>query len=192
MQEEELQTIHEKANKRYGEAQAKHILYAAIYAQKSHEGQTRKTGEEYITHPLNVAKKLLETTDKRITPTTIIAALLHDTLEDTKTTSKQLEKHFGRDVTRIVQALTKTKNPENKQEEDKQYHKQLQEETKTNPQVGIIKLADVIDNSQDMNVYTKKRKQQRTQHLTTMYKPLSKQLRIYEKEIQELEERYEE
>ena len=70
----------------------------------AHEGQTRKSGEPYITHPVAVAGILAEL---GMDAETIIAAILHDTLEDTKLTSEQITAEFGATVTELVDGVTK-------------------------------------------------------------------------------------
>ena len=71
---------------------------------EAHEGQTRKSGEPYITHPVAVAGILAEL---GMDAETIIAAILHDTLEDTKLTSDEITNEFGPTVTELVDGVTK-------------------------------------------------------------------------------------
>ena len=73
-------------------------------AEASHSGQKRASGEDFIEHPLSVAQILA---DLHLDTTTIVAALLHDTVEDTDVSLEQLERQFGPEVTRIVDGLTK-------------------------------------------------------------------------------------
>ena len=80
------------------------IMQALEFAAKAHEGQKRKSGEPYIFHPIEVAKILVAydcDTDS------IIAALLHDTVEDTEVTLDQVKKLFGQEVASLVDGLTK-------------------------------------------------------------------------------------
>ena len=80
------------------------IAKAYETAKKAHEGQTRKSGEPYIIHPLNVAIILAELEmDKE----TIIAGILHDVVEDTQMTQADLEQQFGADVALLVDGVTK-------------------------------------------------------------------------------------
>src|SRR3954453_14595224 len=73
-------------------------------AEKMHRGQMRKSGEPYITHPLAVARILAEL---GMDTTTLVAALLHDTVEDTSYTMPQLRNDFGREVALLVDGVTK-------------------------------------------------------------------------------------
>ena len=75
-----------------------------LFAQEKHKNQLRKTGEEYIIHPLNVS--LILTTIKA-DKETIIAGLLHDVLEDTDTTKEEIKEKFGEVVLKLVDGVTK-------------------------------------------------------------------------------------
>ena len=83
---------------------APRIKQAIEVATKAHEGQFRKTGEPYIIHPLAVMKILEEW---NMDEDTIIAGILHDTVEDTPLTLKEIEEHFGKDVAFLVNGVTK-------------------------------------------------------------------------------------
>ena len=75
-------------------------------ARRAHEGQLRKSGEPYIIHPLYVASILA---DLELDKETIAAGLLHDVVEDTVLTRRQIEEQFGADVARLVDGVTKLK-----------------------------------------------------------------------------------
>ncbi len=108
------------------------------FAEKKHKGQLRKDGEEYITHPLNVALILIN--DFSVQDNEIIrAALLHDTIEDTETTYEEIQSEFGKNVADYVLKMTK---PEDKQGE-LEYWKNLPDEPEN---VLKIKIADRIHN----------------------------------------------
>jgi len=95
----------EKTLKGYLDAEAVvQVEKAFQYSQKSHDGQTRQSGKPYITHPLEVAKILAELKQDG---TTIVASLLHDTLEDTTATPTAIQDQFGEDVSRLVEGVTK-------------------------------------------------------------------------------------
>lgn len=80
------------------------VRLAYDFANQAHVGQTRKSGEPYITHPLATAHILA---DMRIDPTIIIAAILHDVPEDTEITQGDLEKNFGSEISSMVRGITK-------------------------------------------------------------------------------------
>ena len=89
------------------EEDIKLIDKAYNFANEKHEGQRRRTGEPYIIHPLNVAYIL---TTIKADKETICAGLLHDTLEDTETSISEMEKEFGKEITKLVDGVTKINN----------------------------------------------------------------------------------
>ncbi len=94
------------ANPGYTESQQNQIRKAFDLAQEAHAGQKRLSGEAYIVHPLSAAYFLSE---MGLDASTIVAALLHDTVEDTPLTLEDIEKKFGKDVAFLVDGVTKLK-----------------------------------------------------------------------------------
>jgi GTP diphosphokinase / guanosine-3',5'-bis(diphosphate) 3'-diphosphatase len=123
------------------------IFEAAIFAACKHQGHIRKDAlaSPYITHPLTVAREIYAT-GKVDDPSILVAAILHDTLEDTKTTQDELRQQFGEDVLSIVLEVTDDKSL------IKERRKQLQ--VIHAPQLSyaarIIKLADKLVNCRDI------------------------------------------
>ena len=89
------------------EKDVKEIEKAYLYAKEKHKGQYRRTGEEYIVHPLFVAYIL---TSINADKDTIIAALLHDTIEDTDVSKSDIKEKFGDVVAKLVDGVTKINN----------------------------------------------------------------------------------
>src|SRR5947208_2316269 len=85
-------------------ADGKEIQRAFAFAEASHQGQKRASGEDFIEHPLGVAQILA---DLGMDTTTLVASLLHDVVEDTDLTLEQIEQEFGPEVAQIVDGLTK-------------------------------------------------------------------------------------
>ncbi len=83
------------------------VMRAYQFAEKAHAGQKRVSGEPYVTHCVAVAGILAE---MQVTPTIIISALLHDTVEDTPTTTADIQKEFGEEVAKLVEGVTKLTN----------------------------------------------------------------------------------
>ncbi len=123
------------------------IFKAILFAIDKHEGQIRKDAERspYITHPLLVAQALLEIGDVQDLPT-LIAAILHDTLEDTKTTEVEIRKAFGEEVLQIVLEVTDDKSLE------KMVRKRLQvvHAPSISNKAKVIKLSDKLVNCRDI------------------------------------------
>src|SRR5665213_1188109 len=82
---------------------------AYVYAMKAHGSQTRASGDPYFSHPLEVAAIL---TDLKLDDATIVAALLHDTIEDTEATRAEIDHVFGHEIGALVEGLTKLKRLE--------------------------------------------------------------------------------
>ena len=123
----------------------KMIEDAYWFADKLHNGQTRKSGEPYIIHPLNVAYILSQfhaDTD------TICAGLLHDVLEDTKTTKEEIADVFNKDIANLVDGVTKIKRIEfsTKQDQNMANTRKIIISSITDVRVLMIKLADRLHN----------------------------------------------
>ncbi|HAF74178.1 MAG TPA: guanosine-3',5'-bis(diphosphate) 3'-diphosphatase, partial [Gammaproteobacteria bacterium] len=84
--------------------EVKAVYDAYLFGAEAHEGQTRRSGEAYIFHPLSVAAIL---GDIRLDSRSIIAALLHDVIEDTPTAKEELATRFGKDVAQLVDGVSK-------------------------------------------------------------------------------------
>src|SRR5262249_22582042 len=82
---------------------------AYVYAMKAHGAQTRASGDPYFSHPLEVAAIL---TGLKLDDATIVAALLHDTIEDTEATRAEIDQIFGHEIGALVEGLTKLKRLE--------------------------------------------------------------------------------
>ena len=120
---------------------------AIEFATKAHEGQTRKyTGEPYIVHPLEVAHnvKTVEHTEEML-----MAAVLHDTVEDTDTTIQDIDREFGPVVAQLVEELTDVSKPE---DGNRAFRKGLDREhsAQASAQGQTIKVADLISNTKSI------------------------------------------
>src|SRR5579872_7479150 len=82
---------------------------AYVYAMKAHGAQKRASGDPFFSHPLEVAAIL---TDLKLDDATIVAAVLHDVIEDTNATREEIDRLFGHDIGRLVDGLTKLKRLE--------------------------------------------------------------------------------
>ena len=119
------------------------MVAAAALASDAHHGQLRDHGTAYIEHPLSVARILAE--EIGITePDVLIAALLHDVVEDSPLRVEDIDEQFGTWVANAVETLTKPEAPPSeKPERDRRYYERLQHAPET---VQLIKLADRLDN----------------------------------------------
>lgn len=151
------------------------IERAYVVAEQAHEGQLRKSGEPYITHPIAVAKILA---DLGIGPSTIAAALLHDTVEDTEYTLATLQKDFGDEIALLVDGVTKldkVKFGENAQAET--VRKMVVSMSK-DIRVLVIKLADRLHNARTWGFVEPEKARKKAQETLEIYAPLAHRLGI--------------
>ena len=129
---------------------------AEWFARIKHDGQFRATGDPYIVHPIRVAK-ILESIkpDSQKLKTLTAAAYLHDTIEDTDTSFKELERHFGREVASIVLELSSAPFASDYSGKEKYLAAKMLIMT---PYALTVKLADRLDNICDMETFSEEKK----------------------------------
>ncbi len=136
----------------------KNIIGKAIqFSQHAHKDQVRKSGDPFITHPIEVAKIL---TSINLDASAIAAGLLHDTIEDTKISINEITKIFGEQISELVQGLTKISKFSlkiNKQKLGENYRKLILASSK-DLRVILIKLADRLHNMRTINYINDERK----------------------------------
>ena len=144
-------------------------------AEKAHEGQTRRSGEPYITHPVAVAEILAEL---GLGPKTIAAAILHDTVEDTGYPLESLRQEFGEEVAMLVDGVTKldrVKYGENAQAET--VRKMIVAMSK-DIRVLVVKLADRLHNARTWGFVSPESAARKAQETLDIYAPLAHRLGI--------------
>jgi GTP diphosphokinase / guanosine-3',5'-bis(diphosphate) 3'-diphosphatase len=150
--------------------------YNAAHA--AHRGQTRKSGEPFVYHPLATADVLAEL---RLDPTTIAAALLHDVLEDTGVTKEELSERFGDDVAEIVDGVTKLKRlpSGNLEEAQAESLRKMIVAMSRDVRVIIIKLADRLHNMRTLAYLKRETQLTKATETLEIYAPLAHRLGIY-------------
>jgi len=172
---EDLGEILRTAKANHPKADLALIERAFEVAEEAHRGQTRKSGEPYITHPLAVTKILA---DLGIGVTSLAAALLHDTIEDTPYTLAQLTQDFGPEVSMLVDGVTKldkVKFGENAQAET--VRKMVVAMSK-DIRVLVIKLADRLHNARTWKYVPEESARRKAQETLEIYAPLAHRLGI--------------
>ncbi len=142
------------------------------YGQRMHEGQYRRSGEPYFTHPVEVAAIL---TEQRLDDATIVTALLHDTIEDTKGTYGEVAALFGTDVAELVDGVTKLTNLELSSRETKQaenFRKLLMAMSK-DLRVILVKLADRLHNMRTIRHMRPEKQVQKARETMDIFAPLA-------------------
>ncbi len=149
---------------------------AYVFAMKMHTAQVRESGDPYFSHPLEVAGIL---TQYRLDCATIIAALLHDTVEDTPASYMDIKELFGEDVANLVRGVTKLSKVQIHSEESKQAEnfQKLVLAISTDIRVLLIKLADRLHNMRTLHFCKKLEKRQRIARETLeIYVPLAERI----------------
>ena len=153
------------------------VRKAYEFSSKAHEGQLRQSGEPYLQHPIAVAGVL---TSLKTDVTAIVAALLHDTLEDTIATPDELEKMFGKDVVHLVDGVTKIGKITFRSYEEKQAEnfRKMVLSMADDIRVVLIKLADRLHNMRTLEHLNAAKRQEIAQETLEIYAPLANRLGI--------------
>lgn len=144
-------------------------------AEHHHKGQLRKSGEEYITHPLAVARILA---DLGSGPATIAAALLHDTVEDTEYSIEQLKKDFGDEVALLVDGVTKLDKVKFGDSAQAETMRKMVVAMSKDVRVLVIKLADRLHNARTWGFVPLESARRKAQETLEIYSPLAHRLGI--------------
>jgi guanosine-3',5'-bis(diphosphate) 3'-pyrophosphohydrolase len=157
------------------------IKDAFLYARDSHGDQTRASGEPYIIHPIDVAVILSEYHADYIT---IMAGLLHDTIEDTNATFEDLEQRFGNEVATLVEAVTKLQQYKfdafnGKMTQASTFQKMLLAMAK-DIRVVLVKLADRLNNIRTLHYLPEEKQVRIAKETLGIYAPLAHRLGMYQ------------
>lgn len=147
-------------------------------AESYHEGQLRKSGEPYLVHPVEVAKILAEL---GMDENTIVAGLLHDTVEDTSYSEEELKADFGEEVALLVDGVTKLGSLvfESKEERQAENLRKMFLAMSKDIRVLIIKLSDRLHNLRTINYMNDDQIREKCKETLEIYAPLASRLGIY-------------
>ena len=148
-------------------------------AKKYHVAQYRKSGEPFISHPLEVAKILAEI---ELDQTSIIAAILHDLIEDTEFTYEKVKKEFGATVADIINGVTKLAKIVFSSREERQVEnlRKMIIAMSEDVRIILIKLADRLHNMRTLSSVSKEKRQLKAMETLEVYAPLAHRLGIYQ------------
>jgi GTP pyrophosphokinase len=152
---------------------------AYVYAMMAHGEQTRASGDPYFSHPLEVAAIL---TSLKLDDATIVAALLHDTIEDTEATRTEIDTIFGQEIGALVEGLTKLKRLELVSREAKQAEnlRKLLLAISNDVRVLLIKLADRLHNMRTLEFVPPASRQRIAEETLDIYAPLAGRMGMHE------------
>jgi GTP pyrophosphokinase len=160
------------------EADANLIARAYDFSERMHQGQKRLSGEPYFVHPVEVAKII--TTMKLDVPS-VVTGLLHDTVEDTLTTLKQIEKEFGPEIGGLVDGVTKISqiNFTTREERQAENFRKMIIAMAHDIRVILIKLADRAHNMRTLSYLPEAKQREIAEETLEIYAPLAHRLGIY-------------
>jgi GTP diphosphokinase / guanosine-3',5'-bis(diphosphate) 3'-diphosphatase len=161
-----VRTTHPKADLRL-------IERAYDVAERHHRGQLRKSGDPFITHPLAVTTILAEL---GMTPPTICAALLHDTVEDTAYTLKQLREEFGDEIAELVDGVTKLEKVKYGESAQAETVRKMVVAMARDIRVLVIKLADRLHNMRTIRYISQEKQEQKARECLEIFAPLAHRL----------------
>lgn len=148
------------------------IRQAYDFGLKMHEGQVRQSGEPYFSHPVEVAAIL---TEQQMDDATLITALLHDTIEDTKASYADIRSMFGTEIADLVDGVTKLTNLQLNSSETKQAEnfRKLFIATARDVRVTLVKLSDRLHNMRTIKSVPPEKQQQKSRETMDIYAPLA-------------------
>lgn len=164
---------------------------AYVFAAAAHKGQVRRSGEPYLSHPLEVTNMLA---DMGLDKTTLIAGLLHDVLEDTDVTLEELQENFGSEVARLVEGVTKITRVEQTSPETRQAEtiRKIILAMTDDLRTIFIKLADRLHNLQTLRFLPETKQRQIARETLEIYAPIANRLGMgrIKAELEDLAFRY--
>jgi GTP pyrophosphokinase len=174
-----LETLFKRLRLSSPKADLKLIERAYQFAADSHRDQRRASGGDFIEHPLAVAEILAEL---GLDTTTIVAALLHDTVEDTPLTVEDIEREFGAEVSVIIDGLTKLDKIEFRSKEHQQAEnlRKMMIAMARDIRVLLIKLADRLHNMRTIGHLPRDTQEKKATETIEIYSPLAHRLGIYQ------------
>ncbi|MGL5136832.1 MAG: HD domain-containing protein, partial [Beijerinckiaceae bacterium] len=145
---------------------------AYVYAMKAHGTQKRASGDPYFAHPLEVAAIL---TDLKLDDATIVAAVLHDTIEDTEATREEIDQLFGPDIGSLVEGLTKIKKLDlvSKKAVQAENLRKLLIAISADVRVLLVKLADRLHNMRTLHYVPPAKRERISEETLDIYAPLA-------------------
>jgi guanosine-3',5'-bis(diphosphate) 3'-pyrophosphohydrolase len=178
-----LKELLAKASAYLSADQVERIREAAEFGANAHQGQKRLSGEAYISHPVAAAEILAEL---HLDPDTIVAAILHDVIEDTPIGKEEIAEKFGKDVAEIVDGVTKLDQIKFKSREEAQaesFRKMLLAMVR-DLRVIMVKLADRTHNMRTIDIMSLQKRRQIARETLDIYAPVAERLGLYSMKLE--------
>ena len=187
---ERVAGIIEAMSQRVAPEDVARIQAAFQFARKAHEGQTRKSGEPYIIHPVAVARIVAE--ELQLGPNTVLAAFLHDVVEDTPVTLDEIREQFGDEVAFLVGVVTKKKKTSYETSKQVDNYKQMLDSVHYDIRAILLKLADRIHNMRTLESMRPDKQMKIAGETDYFYAPLANRLGFngIRRELENLSLRY--
>src|SRR5438067_7371897 len=149
-----------------------------VYACLHHADQLRKSGEDFITHPVGVAKICA---GMRLDTETLCAALLHDTVEDTSASLEEVQEAFGEEISGLVDGVTKLTGLtfQSRDEAQAENYRKMMVAMATDIRVILIKLADRVHNMRTIDAMPKQKQIEKARETLDIYAPIAHRLGIH-------------
>ena len=165
-----LQKLIDRIKENNLEVDINKITEAYTLAAESHVGQKRGSGEDYILHPVEVAEILV---DMKMDTDTVVAGILHDVVEDTLITLPDIEYSFGKDVSKLVDGVTKLRNLPRTDSKKIENIRKMVVAMSEDIRVVIIKLADRLHNMRTLKYMTPEKQQIKSKETLEIYAPIA-------------------
>lgn len=167
--------IIEKIQGQYAEKDLRLLQKAYVFAARAHKGQIRRSGEPYLSHPLEVTNILAE---MNLDLTTLVAGLLHDVLEDTEVSPAEIKENFGREVAALVEGVTKISRVEDASPDQTRAEtiRKIILAMTDDLRVIFIKLADRWHNLKTLHYLSEDKQKRIAQETLEIYAPIANRL----------------
>lgn len=159
------------------------VRKAYVFSARAHQGQTRRSGEPYLTHPVGVASILAQ---MKLDVPSIVAGILHDTVEDTLTSLEEIEKYFGQEIRDLVDGVTKLGRIQFTSSEVRQaenFRKMIMAMAK-DIRVILVKLADRVHNMRTLEFMSEEKQERIARETLDIYAPIANRLGIQKIKIE--------
>lgn len=174
-----IETLSHRLSSYLESSQVDQIKRAYYYAEQAHDGQKRRSGEAYITHPLAVADIL---TSMHMDPPSLMAAMLHDVIEDTGIAKRAIARQFGETVAELVDGVSKLTQIEFESHAEKQAEnfQKMALAMADDLRVILVKLADRLHNMRTLGAMPPEKKRRIAKETLEIYAPIAHRLGMYD------------